>query len=72
MMSERDFELADRRSEQEREAQIAAASRALTVTGRVRCKDCDCSISPARLRVYPSATRCLECQADFEREFYCR
>lgn len=67
-MSERDFELADRRSEQEREAQIAAASRALTATGRARCKDCDCSISPARLRVYPSATRCLECQADFERD----
>ena len=71
-MSERDFELADRRSEQEREAQIAAASRALKIAGFIHCKDCGCNISLARLRVYPSATRCFDCQADVEQEKRCR
>ncbi|MGN6777587.1 TraR/DksA C4-type zinc finger protein [Rhizobium sp.] len=71
-MSEQDFELADRRSEEEREAQIAAASRALKIAGRVRCMDCDCSISLARIRAYPAATRCAECQTDFEQEQRCR
>ncbi|NLS00196.1 TraR/DksA family transcriptional regulator [Rhizobium sp. P38BS-XIX] len=67
-MSERDFELADRRSEQEREAQIAAASRALQAAGTTECRGCGCSIALARLRVHPSASRCAECQTDFERD----
>lgn len=71
VMSEADFELADRRSEEEREAQIAAASRALKIAGRAQCKDCGCSISLARLRVYPAAARCFDCQADFEQEKRC-
>ena len=32
------------------------------------CRDCEEAIPPARLRVMPFATRCVRCQARFERE----
>lgn len=66
------FELAEQRVEEEREAAIAAARAALCSAGTVECVDCGCSISLARRLVYPSATRCLECQEVAEREIYCR
>jgi RNA polymerase-binding transcription factor DksA len=40
--------------------------------GTEECVDCGCMISIARRRVYPSATRCLECQEMTEKEAYLR
>ena len=42
--------------------------------GRIRdgsfgtCADCDREISIERLRAYPTANRCIECQARFEKQ----
>ncbi len=33
-----------------------------------RCTDCGVEIDPERLRIRPSAARCLECQAHLERD----
>lgn len=33
------------------------------------CDDCDNEIDPERLRVLPSARRCIDCQSKFEAEF---
>lgn len=71
-MSEQDFELAERRADQERNALVDAARAQLSHAGTPECVDCGCTISIARRRVYPSATRCIDCQTDFEREVYCR
>ncbi|MBW8319492.1 MAG: TraR/DksA C4-type zinc finger protein [Arenimonas sp.] len=71
MYSEFDREVGEMRVEQERQARIDAASAALKAEGRDVC-DCGATISLARRRVYPSATRCLECQQIAEREAYCR
>lgn len=71
-MSESDFELAERRVDQERNALVDAVRAQLTHAGTSDCIDCGCTISLARRRVYPAATRCLDCQTDFEREIYCR
>lgn len=62
------FDLAAERAIQERDAGIASARAALSKTGREECVDCGCCISIARRRVYPSATRCLECQQTAEKE----
>lgn len=64
------FDLAELRTEQEREAAITAARAALQSAGTIECLDCGCTISIARRRVYPSATRCLECQEFAEKEAY--
>lgn len=69
MYSEFDREIGEERVEQERQARINAASAALKQQGREHC-DCGATISPARRRVYPSATRCLECQVIAEKEAY--
>lgn len=57
------------RVEQERQARIDAARAELKKQGREQC-ECGATISPARRRVYPSATRCLECQEIVEKEAY--
>lgn len=69
MYSDFDRELGEARVEQEREARIAAARHALKQEGREQC-ECGATISPARRRVQPSATRCLECQEIVEKEAY--
>ncbi len=71
-MSEQDFELAELRAEQERNASVGEVRAQLARTGTRECRDCGCTISLARRRAYPSATRCAECQADFEQEQRCR
>lgn len=63
-----DFELADRRAEEEREAQIAAASRALKERGSLYCEDCPAEIPADRRAAYPSARRCIHCQERHERQ----
>lgn len=72
MMSEADFELAELRAEQERDASVGEVRAQLARTGTLECRDCGCSISLARRNAYPAAIRCAECQTDFEREVYCR
>jgi len=62
MYSEFDREIGEERVEQERQARVEAARLALKQMGTDECVDCGSSISLARRRVYPSATRCLECQ----------
>ncbi|SIQ24188.1 transcriptional regulator, TraR/DksA family [Rhizobium sp. RU35A] len=71
MYSEFDREIGEMRVEQERQARIDAARRALKQEGREEC-ECGATISAARRRVYPSATRCLECQEIAEKEAYLR
>lgn len=72
MYSDFDREIGEERVEQEREARLAAARRALKQTGSDECVDCGATISIARRKVYPSATRCLECQEMTEKEAYLR
>lgn len=71
MYSDFDREIGEERVEQERQARIRAASAALKAEGRAEC-DCGATISAARRLVYPSATRCLECQQIAEKEAYLR
>jgi phage/conjugal plasmid C-4 type zinc finger TraR family protein len=47
------------------EEQARAAQ--LDAPGNERCADCHEPIPPARRRALPSAHRCVECQAFFER-----
>ncbi|MDL2401269.1 TraR/DksA C4-type zinc finger protein [Rhizobium mayense] len=60
------FDLADRRAEEEREAAISAASRAVKAKGKLECEDCSAEIPAARRAVYPSARRCIRCQSEHE------
>ena len=68
MYSDFDREIGEARVEQERSVKVSAASRALKQMGTEECVDCGATISLARRRVYPSATRCLECQEIAEKE----
>jgi phage/conjugal plasmid C-4 type zinc finger TraR family protein len=70
MLSEFDREVAQARIEQERDASLKAVTKALREIGTAACIDCGATIPPARRCVYPSATRCLECQVIAEREAY--
>ncbi|MFN3440942.1 MAG: TraR/DksA C4-type zinc finger protein [Rhizobium rosettiformans] len=72
MYSDFDREIGEERVEQERQAKLTAARHALKQMGTEECVDCGCTISIARRRVYPSATRCLECQEMTEKEAYLR
>jgi phage/conjugal plasmid C-4 type zinc finger TraR family protein len=56
------FDLAERRAEEEREAEIAAASRSLQAKGSFYCEDCPAEISSERRAAIPSAKRCIRCQ----------
>lgn len=72
MYSDFDREIGEERVEQERQAKLKAARHALKQIGTEECVDCSSTISVARRRVYPSATRCLECQEMTEKEAYLR
>lgn len=67
-MRNQDFDLAEIRADQEREAGIAAARSAIGGRGRPFC-DCGEAISDYRREQF-GAVRCLECQAFFEAEKY--
>lgn len=62
-----DFELADLRAEQEREAGIRRAQEALEGAGTSLCIDCEWPIDQARKAAMPSADRCLGCAQRRER-----
>ncbi|WP_244431187.1 TraR/DksA C4-type zinc finger protein [Mesorhizobium hungaricum] len=61
------FELADLRTEQERETGIRAAQAALAGHGSSTCVVCHEEIEPERRQALPSAKRCLACQQRLER-----
>ena len=63
-----EFDLAEQRAEEEREAEIKRARASLSRHGQDECEDCALPISAARRRVMPSATRCIRCQEAFEQE----
>ncbi|MDH0908831.1 TraR/DksA C4-type zinc finger protein [Rhizobium pusense] len=60
------LDLAAERTEQEREAGIAAASLALRFPGTMECEDCGNDIARARRIALPSAIRCVVCQTRHE------
>lgn len=66
MYSEFDRELGEQRVEQERQAKVAAATKAVERRGRAFC-ECGATISELRRERF-GAVRCLECQKEFERE----
>lgn len=55
-------ELAQLRTEQEREAEIRRARAALQADGAEFCEECGRPIGAARRQAIPSATRCISCQ----------
>lgn len=72
MYSDFNQEIGEAKVEQERQAKVDAIRIALRRSGTTACIDCGCTISSARKRVHPSATRCLECQESAEKEAYLR
>lgn len=70
MLSNIHFEQAEERVQQERDAKVAKARADLKKAGASDCVDCGQLIPEARRLAYPSATRCIDCQTDIEKEFY--
>lgn len=68
MYSDFDREVGEARIEQERDARVLAARQALRQPGTAECIECEREIPQARRRANPSATRCLECQENVEKE----
>lgn len=60
------FDLAELRSEQERDAGILSASTLVNRTGSQTCVDCTDLIEEARRKAAPFAERCIECQGIHE------
>lgn len=63
----RAIELAEQRTEQERDAAISRSIAVLAGTGTANCIDCRQPIDPARRAALPSAKRCIGCQSLRER-----
>jgi RNA polymerase-binding transcription factor DksA len=65
--SERDFDLASLRADQEREAGVARVRAFVAArAGRLVC-DCGAEISEARRAAYPNARECIDCATFSER-----
>ena len=65
--AERDYELAERRFEEERAAGVATIRATLCGSGAPICRDCGDQIPAERRMAVPNARRCADCQDDFER-----
>ena len=66
-VGERDFEIADRLAEQERQAGLRRVRAALAGrSGRLICR-CGDEISPARRQAMPNAEDCTQCATFLER-----
>lgn len=61
-LSNQDYELADQRAVDEREAGTETIRKAVAVIGSCICVDCDEPISAARLIAAPFTKRCIHCQ----------
>jgi phage/conjugal plasmid C-4 type zinc finger TraR family protein len=70
MLSSAHFEQAEARVEQERDAAVAGARANLEKAGSIECVECGQTIPERRRLAYPSATRCIDCQTEVEREAY--
>lgn len=67
-MSERDFDLASLRADQERDAGVARIQTFVAArTGRLVC-DCGAEISAARRAAYPGTDKCIDCATFRERQ----
>lgn len=66
MFSNRDYDLADRRSEEERDHGLRQVQAGLAGAGTDDCVDCDEAIDLARRKAMPNARRCAGCQSDHE------
>jgi RNA polymerase-binding transcription factor DksA len=62
-----DFDMADLRAEQEREAGIRRAQEAVKGSGTVMCKHCPLPIEPARKAALLSADSCIACARRLDR-----
>ena len=49
-------------------ANIFLVLKAIAHDGTDDCVDCGCEINATRKKAMPSATRCIDCQSDFERQ----
>lgn len=65
-MDERDFEMSERKTAMERDAQVGRASAAVSGTGTAHCIDCGYVIPEDRRKAAPFAKRCVECQGQTE------
>lgn len=61
------IELAEQRVEHEAAVSVARVQSTLKRRGRSDCCDCGDEIEAARRHAAPFATRCISCQAAFER-----
>lgn len=66
-MDERFHEQAAALEQEQRDAAIAGAARALQGAGQPYCDDCDDVIPADRRAAMPHAIRCVHCQNAFER-----
>lgn len=66
-LSNRAFELAALRVEEERDCSVARSVAQLRTQGAMDCVDCGKPIGADRRAVMPSARRCIHCQAQQER-----
>nr|WP_272212383.1 TraR/DksA C4-type zinc finger protein [Marinicella sp. W31]MDC2878297.1 TraR/DksA C4-type zinc finger protein [Marinicella sp. W31] len=72
MNREERLEAATESHDAARQRRIESARRALAAPGAKQCADCGELIPQARRKAAPFARRCAACQAEREREFYCR
>ncbi|MFT3857643.1 MAG: TraR/DksA family transcriptional regulator [Aquabacterium sp.] len=62
-----DFRHAERERDQLELTEIAEAQARIADGSYGECSDCGCEIPVARLRVEPTARRCIDCQERYER-----
>lgn len=67
-MDEAHYEHAARLEEAERQAALAAATRAMSAAGQADCEDCGEPIPASRRAALPSAIRCFWCQSEHEQQ----
>jgi DnaK suppressor protein len=66
-ISERDDEFAMNEHETAELGDIEAALERMDAGSYGQCTDCSVAIAPARLKAYPTAKRCIDCQTVAER-----
>ena len=60
-------DIAEARQQLSALADVDGALRRMAAGSYGECVDCGELIAPARLRAYPAATRCIDCQSAFEK-----
>lgn len=72
MWTEQQYETAARLAEEERDAALERHRQSMEADNEGSpdgaCVDCGMQIPAARLAVWPNARRCVECQADHEKQ----